>query len=572
MRIRLALVAVGSAVAVSLLACGQAEMTQHQDRPRSSNPTSPHEPSRAGGEAPPTPPTVAPEAPASSPPVAAPQPAPSEPPTTPSLPPPSAPTEPPAPLPPPPPPVVTPLPPPPPEFSRILWVSTRGSDTAPGSKERPFRTVAKALSLVQPGEAVFLESGTYTERLRLEERGGASGRLLTVKAAPGATPTLKGGTGSSTPMIDVRGAWWRVEGLTVDVAGDRAFAAIFRGKGAHHAELRGSTLKNGTLGAGISVAEQASDVLIEANHIYNFQKAGGGDSHGVVLETTARNAVVRGNVIHHNSGDGVQCIGPEGGATNPGTPFDNLLIEDNELYQNRENGVDIKTCTRVTLRRNTIWGHRRSATSAGEGVVVHLSARDVTLEENVLRGNGRGINVGGVRMGPPPTNIILRRNLVLDGYAADGNDGCGIRVDTSTNVKVQHNTVWNMPGSGLTFGNGDSGPSAQLDVRNNVVADCGLTLRAGPERDGAVVDSNLFFRSAGPAVFRLEGVDMSLGAWRAETGLDGRSLERSPAFANVEADDFSLAPGSPGRDKGVALGLSFCGQAPDLGARESDCP
>jgi hypothetical protein len=158
-------------------------------------------------------------------------------------------------------------------------------------------------------------------------------------------------------------------------------------------------------------------------------------------------------------------------------------------------------------------------------------------------------------VGAPPTRIVLRRNLVLDGYGADGNQGAGIRVDTSTDVKLQQNTVWNMPGGCLVFGSGESGPSQGLEVRNNVLADCAQALRVGPGRSGAVVDSNLYFREAGAARFRLNGVDLNLSQWRAGTGLDGRSLERSPSFVNVAAEDFTLAPASPARDRGVALGL-----------------
>jgi len=456
-------------------------------------------------------------------------------------------------------------------FTRVLWVAPGGSDTADGAQSRPLRTVAKALSLVKPGEAVYLASGTYYERLRLEERGGSSTRPLTLRAAPGATPVLRGGTGSSTPLIEVRGAYWHIDGLTVDAAGDRAFAALWRGQGAHHGVLRNSKLRNGTSGAGVNVAEYASDVLIEDNEIHHFLKAGGGDSHGLILQTTARNVVARRNDIHHNSGDSVQCLGPEGGATISGTPFDNLLLEDNELHENRENGVDIKTCSRVVLRGNHIWGHKRSTTSGGEGVVVHMSARDVTLEDNVLRGNGRAVNVGGVRVGAPPTRVVLRRNLVLDGYNADGNDGVGFRVDTSTDVKVHHNTFWNVPGACLYFGNGGSGPSQGLEARNNVMANCGLALRAGPGRSGAVVNNNLYSRGTGTARFRLEGVDLSLDQWKSRTGLDGRSLERAPAFTNPYLEDFTPAQGSPARDTGVALGLPYCGTAPDLGAREGGC-
>jgi nitrous oxidase accessory protein NosD len=450
-------------------------------------------------------------------------------------------------------------------------VAPTGSDAASGTESAPFRSVGKALSLVQPGEAVFLKSGTYSERLRLEEKGGSATRGLTLKAAPGATPTLRGGGGSSTSMIDVRGAYWRIEGLTVDVAGDRSFAVLWRGAGSHHGVLRNSTLKNGTAGAGANVSEYAHDVLIEGNTIFNFNRSGR-DSHGVIVQTTSRNVVVRGNDIHHNSGDAVQCIGPEGGATLSGTPFDNLLVEDNALHENRENGVDIKTCTRVTLRGNHIYGHRRSSTSKGEGIVVHLSARDVIIEDNELSDNGRAINIGGVRQGPPPTNVVIRRNVLHDGRGVDGDEGTGIRVDTSINVAVLHNTIWNMPGSCLGFGNGDSGPSRGLDARNNILAHCGLTLRVGSGRDGARVDGNLYASAAGSARFRLDGVDTDFSGWRSATGLDRRSLERAPAFMDATDGDFRLAVGSPARDAGLALSANFCGQGPDIGALESDCP
>ncbi|MBZ4418016.1 hypothetical protein [Myxococcus sp. RHSTA-1-4] len=58
-----------------------------------------------------------------------------------------------------------------------------------------------------------------------------------------------------------------------------------------------------------------------------------------------------------------------------------------------------------------------------------------------------------------------------------------------------------------------------------------------------------------PAVFRLDGADMGFADWRAGSGLDRR-----------------LGAASPARNAGLALGLTWCGTAPDLGAFESDCP
>ncbi|WNG28219.1 DUF1565 domain-containing protein [Cystobacter fuscus] len=459
-----------------------------------------------------------------------------------------------------------------PEFSRVLWVSPSGQDTAAGTESAPFRTVAKALSQVKPGEAIFLKSGTYTERPRLEEKGGSSSLYLTLKAAPDAKPVFKGGTGAKTPLLDVRGAYWRVEGITFDAAGDKAFAAYWRGEGAHHGILRGCTLKNGTEGAGVYVADKARDVLIEGNSISNFQRAGD-DSHGVCVQTNSKNVIVRANDIHHNSGDGVQCLSSEGGATEEGTPFDNLLVEDNDLHENHENGVDIKTCTHVTLRGNRVWGHRRTPSSAGEGVVVHLSARDVTIEDNEVRDNGRGIQIGGIRQGEPPTHIVLRRNRVFDGYNAESNDGSGIRVDAAIDVKVDNNTVWNMPAYGLIVGNGETGASQGVRVRNNILGACSAaTVRLGTTLQDTAFDGNLYAALKGAAVLRKGGSYLNLTAWRSSTGWDAHSLDASPAFRSGATADFWLDLASPARDAGLSLGDTYCGQGPDIGARESDCP
>lgn len=70
-----------------------------------------------------------------------------------------------------------------------------------------------------------------------------------------------------------------------------------------------------------------------------------------------------------------------------------------------ENAVDIKTCRDVVVRRNTMRDFRKSATSAGEAVVVHYSAQNVRIEGNRSFNAGRGISVGGVTEGRNPSNV-----------------------------------------------------------------------------------------------------------------------------------------------------------------------
>ncbi|MBP3709709.1 MAG: DUF1565 domain-containing protein [Treponema sp.] len=65
----------------------------------------------------------------------------------------------------------------------------RGSDNSDGSVEKPFRTIQNAVDLAQAGDAVFIRSGTYAERVIITN-SGADGKPITIAAFPSETPPL----------------------------------------------------------------------------------------------------------------------------------------------------------------------------------------------------------------------------------------------------------------------------------------------------------------------------------------------------------------------------------------------
>src|SRR5262245_47028062 len=44
---------------------------------------------------------------------------------------------------------------------RTLWVSVDGDDAAPGTRDEPLRTIARAAELAEPGTVVRVREGTY---------------------------------------------------------------------------------------------------------------------------------------------------------------------------------------------------------------------------------------------------------------------------------------------------------------------------------------------------------------------------------------------------------------------------
>ena len=71
------------------------------------------------------------------------------------------------------------------------YVSTSGSDGAPGSLSSPFRTIQHAASLAQPGDTVVVRGGTYRETVR-PARSGTSSAPITFKRYGSERVTVSG--------------------------------------------------------------------------------------------------------------------------------------------------------------------------------------------------------------------------------------------------------------------------------------------------------------------------------------------------------------------------------------------
>jgi hypothetical protein len=55
--------------------------------------------------------------------------------------------------------------------NREFHVSVSGSDLAPGTKERPFRTISKAAQVAETGDRVVVYGGKYREWVKPEHSG-----------------------------------------------------------------------------------------------------------------------------------------------------------------------------------------------------------------------------------------------------------------------------------------------------------------------------------------------------------------------------------------------------------------
>ncbi|HYW80478.1 MAG TPA: right-handed parallel beta-helix repeat-containing protein, partial [Thermoguttaceae bacterium] len=77
-------------------------------------------------------------------------------------------------------------------LAREIHVSKTGSDSDPGSQERPYQTINKAASVALPGDIVTVQGGTYREWVKPTQGGTDETHRVVYRAATGETVFIKG--------------------------------------------------------------------------------------------------------------------------------------------------------------------------------------------------------------------------------------------------------------------------------------------------------------------------------------------------------------------------------------------
>jgi len=104
------------------------------------------------------------------------------------------------------------------------YVSPTGNDSAPGTVNQPFLTIAKAYSVTVVGDTILVRGGTYTVTTTINlSKSGTSASKYYLLAYPGERPILDCSSmavNGSNRGIKLSGSYWYIKGLDVKGAGD----------------------------------------------------------------------------------------------------------------------------------------------------------------------------------------------------------------------------------------------------------------------------------------------------------------------------------------------------------------
>ncbi|WP_438023987.1 right-handed parallel beta-helix repeat-containing protein [Sorangium sp. So ce233] len=408
------------------------------------------------------------------------------------------------------------------------YVATDGDDSNPGTIDRPFATLQKAIDEAGPGDLVYVRGGTYEIRKRatgsagvhFHKSGTSDTNRIRYFACPGEVPAfdfakleIRSDPNYTTGVV-VDGAWLHLKGFevrnmpmntrsnnAVGVSGD-AHDDIFELMNIHHNNGSGMFISNTTGGHQIINCD-SHDNYDPHSHQGDGQNA---DGFGVHYQKTGKPTVFRGCRAWWNSDDGWDFISQE-------VP---VIVENSWAYGN---------------------GYSDSGRSRPRS------------------GNGNGFKIGSSKTG---IRHVVRGSLAwgnrASGFYANHSAGGN---DWFNNTSYDNGTQFNMLASSW-----DS---------------------EGNRTDGVVLTGDKVHRMRNNISFPLDntnmqGVDERFNSWNLrltpansdfvsvdDTGTLG---PRQPDGSLPDLDFLKLRDGSRMIDKGTDVGLPYSGSAPDLGAYE----
>jgi hypothetical protein len=166
------------------------------------------------------------------------------------------------------------------------YVATYGSDSNSGSSMNPFKTIEKAVSVVQSGEIIYVRGGTYslTSTISLT-KSGSEGSYYSLYAIPGETPVLDFSAQAldgNNRGIRLAGSYWHIKGIHITGAGDNGMRID---GGSHNIIENCSFYRNRD--SGLQIDNGASyNTIKNCDSYYNADPTDYGDADGFAPKLT----------------------------------------------------------------------------------------------------------------------------------------------------------------------------------------------------------------------------------------------------------------------------------------------
>ena len=387
-----------------------------------------------------------------------------------------------------------------------FYVATNGSDANPGSIDSPFLTLPKAISVVLPGETIYVRGWThyYSQTIRFE-KSGTSNAPIKLLAYAGEKPVFNFtnqpyADANRAFLITTNGNWWQFKGLEICYAGDNAMKL----EGSHLRVEQCVFHENGDTGLQIGFGHYDANPggqlaafieVINCDSYLNYDaKTHGGNADGFAAK------------LHCGHG---------------------IVFTGCRAWENSDDGWDLfETDYSVVISNCWVW---KSAF--------------------VGQGNGNGFKMGGDSSGGSSMGTHYAYNCVafackVNGFTQNSHRDGEVVVNclSFTNGSIGYNY----------FFEGTVNSGKQNVFKNNV----GILRKTNNTGNNFSEDNNTW--------------NLTVTANAADYGDLTEAAAKAPrqADGSLPTGFARLVTGSDLIDKGVNVGIPFNGSAPDLGAYE----
>jgi hypothetical protein len=470
----------------------------------------------------------------------------------------------------------TPVAPPP---AHSYYVAPTGSDVNTGTVDAPFKTIAKALNKVVPGDTVLVRGGTYYEKISFPKSGTSAG-LITLKAYAGEKPVIDGTYLSVTGYWEGLVTFSNVRFITLD-----GFDICNVVTAAPYVDPEGITIKNG-----------CTNITVRNCNIYNIKSNATSDgwrsAHAIVVlgnsdQSVTKNIVIDGCTIHDTQTGTSETLTIAGNV-------DGFTVSNNKIYDIENIGIIIAggdnlnpTGTVATnyarngvIRDNEVYNnsHSRSPHYWGENaygaIAIYVcGGANTIIERNKVYDSDRGIGLVSESNTYATKDCIVRNNFVYNCWRTGiyMGDYQNYTTGGTKNCYVVNNTLFQ---NNKVVGHFDEieGEIRLTEnctgnvIRNNIIYARPVDVfihKYSNTGSNNIIDDNLYYTEGTPA-WIWNSVDgepfTSFTDWQVASGVDASSIsEVNPLIISTSLPDLHLQSDSPAKNSGTMISADIQG-------------
>jgi hypothetical protein len=323
---------------------------------------------------------------------------------------------------------------PPAVAATTLVVATNGGDTAPGTLDRPLKTIQKAVDLAQPGDVIAIRGGTYALTTNIKIlKSGAAGRPITMTNYSGERVVVDGEQLPNTPA-PLGGSIPRADRGTIHQE-----ASFWR--------ITGLEIVNGPYGIYCSGCDNNvfERLVTHDNYESGFQLQDASSNNLIVNLDSYGNRDPRKN---GESADGLAI--KEGSGTGN-------IVRGARLWNNVDDGFDaFEFLSHILVENSVAYGNGFNRWNFPD-----------------FQGDGNGFKMGGGDPDPPADHIV-RNSMAFDnaagGFIDNGNPG---------SLAMDHNTAYRNAKTGFDAADSRSTLTKNLAVGNGTAVSLGSSTASG---------------------------------------------------------------------------------------------